>query len=336
MLLLSLVAAQALAPAPAELWTFRDWIVGCDNGRACEAVALLPEAADWEEWTTLSLSRGPEAAARLEFVLADLTETPASLWADGERLDVRFTTAHDRLAILPDDDEAFVAVLRRARTIELRGPDGRALKRVSLSGASAALLYMDEQQRRLGTVTALVDRGARPASAVPSPPALPRVTLAPAPGNAAPEIGPAEIAALRRQAGCTIDEVGGPDEHAVEAIGPGTALILLACGTGAYNLSSIPFIARRVDGRLATEIAPFDAQWGNEELGRPTLINAFWDADARLLREFAKGRGIGDCGSHATYGWDGRRFRLVEQEEMSECRGSMDYIFTWRSAVVRR
>ena len=31
----------AAAPSPGELRTFNDWTVGCDNGRACQAVALL-------------------------------------------------------------------------------------------------------------------------------------------------------------------------------------------------------------------------------------------------------------------------------------------------------
>ena len=48
------------------------------------------------------------------------------------------------------------------------------------------------------------------------------------------------------------------------------------------------------------------------------------------------GRGVGDCGVHQDYVWDGTRFRLVQQEEMSECRGSLDYITTWRAQVVGR
>lgn len=41
MLLLALAAVAAL-PHPGDLKTFGDWIVGCDNGRACEARALIP------------------------------------------------------------------------------------------------------------------------------------------------------------------------------------------------------------------------------------------------------------------------------------------------------
>ena len=40
MLLLAL-AAQAVQPQPGELKTFGDWTVGCDNARACRAVALV-------------------------------------------------------------------------------------------------------------------------------------------------------------------------------------------------------------------------------------------------------------------------------------------------------
>jgi len=63
------------------------------------------------------------------------------------------------------------------------------------------------------------------------------------------------------------------------------------------------------------------------------LINASWDPDRRLLQEYAKGRGLGDCGSRADYAWDGTSFRLVHQEEMGECRGSLYYIPTWNVTV---
>ena len=55
------LAAAATAPQPGELKTFRDWIVGCDNGRACQAVALVPESEDGENYLMLVVERGPEA-----------------------------------------------------------------------------------------------------------------------------------------------------------------------------------------------------------------------------------------------------------------------------------
>ena len=43
MSLLLALAATVAAPQPGELKTFKDWTVGCDNGRACQAVGLLPD-----------------------------------------------------------------------------------------------------------------------------------------------------------------------------------------------------------------------------------------------------------------------------------------------------
>ncbi len=69
------------------------------------------------------------------------------------------------------------------------------------------------------------------------------------------------------------------------------------------------------------------------EEGGNILDNADWEPGTRRLSEFAKARGLGDCGAHSDYAWDGARFRLVRQESMGECRGSTDYITTWRAQV---
>ncbi|MGZ8350127.1 MAG: DUF1176 domain-containing protein [Allosphingosinicella sp.] len=333
-MLFALLLALAATPQPNELRTFRDWTVGCDNGRACEAIALLPENENWEEWTTLSLRRDAAARARPVITLQSIDDEPAALFADGTRLDVSFSGTVDGFIVRPASDAALIAALRDARTLELRDAGGLTLARISPAGATAAMLFMDEAQRRVDTVTALARPGARPASAVPAPPRRPQVRPAPAATDRPIDLDADRIARLRRDASCTLDEVGGPDTHEVSQIARGQTLVLLACGTGAYNLTAIPFIAERVGGRVEIRQAPFDSQWGMAAEGRPTLINPSWDPDQRLLREYSKGRGLGDCGTSASYGWDGTRFRLVRQEEMGECRGSLYFITTWRTEVV--
>ena len=339
MLLILAAATAAAAPAPGELETYRDWTVGCDNGLACGAIALLPENADWDQWVTMSVRRGAGRSDAPVVTLQNVDVNPAILLADGRPLPVRFSAGDDGYTVVTDDPAGLITALQEAQMLEARAADGATVGRVSLSGATASMLYMDEQQRRIGTVTALVRAGSRPAGAVPEPPPLPLVTLSPPPGDEAPiAISEERIEALRREAGCTLEEVGGPDHHEAVALAPGKTLMLLACGSGAYNVTSIPFIVELDSGgAVAIRIAPFDSQWGLEdpELGRPTLINAGWDAEGRTLGEYSKGRGIGDCGSRAEYGWDGARFRLVHQEEMEECRGSLYYITTWRAEVAR-
>ncbi|HYW16111.1 MAG TPA: DUF1176 domain-containing protein [Allosphingosinicella sp.] len=331
-ILLPLLAAAA-APQPHALKTFHDWTVGCDNGRACHAVALAPEP--WpDDALTMSVRRGAEAGAQ-PVVAFDLGSgsNATSVSADGRRLAARLVGGPDGEArVAPADTAAAIAALRSAARLQLHGADGKPLGTISLKGASAALLYMDERQRRASTPTALVRRGARPAAAPPPP--LPVVTAPPVSRARPVVLSPASLEALRKKHGCTLDEVGGPEEAEVATLTAGETLLLLACGSGAYNVSFVPFVVRR-GGRA--EIAPFDHRpgWWAEE-GKPILVNATWDKARGLLTSFSKGRGLGDCGTDSEYAWDGRAFRLVEQAEMDECRGSTDYITTWRARLVRR
>jgi hypothetical protein len=145
-----------------------------------------------------------------------------------------------------------------------------------------------------------------------------------------------ETAALRKRFGCGIDDVGGPDEKEVHALGA-DRFVLLSCGAGAYNISYVPIIVPAKGGLAGARVARFDAaeRWWEAE-GKPMLVNAGFDPARGELSSFVKSRGLGDCGSGRTYVWDGARFRLISQIDMDECRGSVDYITTWRAAVVRR
>jgi hypothetical protein len=334
MIILALLAAAA-APQPTALRTFQDWTVGCDNGAACHAVALMPE--HWpEDGLTMSVRRGPEPSAQpvLAFELG-AGSNAASLSADGKRLTVRLVGSEGQTRVAPADTAAMIAVLRSASRVELQSADGKTLGRVSLKGASAALLYMDEKQRRTGTTSALVRPGPRPAAG--APPLLPVVAARPITSARPLALTPAALAALRRKHGCTLDEVGGPEEAETAALGPSESLLLLACGSGAYNVSYVPFVLRRGRGGIEATLAAFDLAepWWKGE-GKPILINAAWEAERGLLTSYSKGRGLGDCGTNSGYAWDGRAFRLVERAEMDECQGSTDFITTWRARVVRR
>lgn len=113
--------------------------------------------------------------------------------------------------------------------------------------------------------------------------------------------------------------------------------MLLACGMGAYNVTHVPFVASRAGRELRIEPAPFDLALEaiDEEEGHRMLVNASWDAGSMTISDFSRGRGLGDCGSRSSYGWDGTRFRLLDREEMPECRGSITYVTTWRTEAQR-
>jgi hypothetical protein len=104
------------------------------------------------------------------------------------------------------------------------------------------------------------------------------------------------------------------------------------CGNGAYNLFSTVFI---VDETGTPHPARFDSDPGMGEPGDTDLTNGGWDEKSQRMSSYAKGRGIGDCGTSQSYAWDGTRFRMTEMAEMGECRGSIDYIRIWTARTSR-
>jgi hypothetical protein len=336
MTLLLLVAAAASSPAPGPLKTFQDWTVGCDNARACHATSLMPEDGDWDEPLTLSVKREAGPDAKPVVTASASAGTVAALVADGKKLPFRLREEDEGGVIGGADALAAIASLRTASRVAFHDGAGKSLGTVSLRGLTAALLYIDDAQKRVGTVTALTRAGDAPASTIPPPPALPVVRVAVVPGSTAIEVPKTRIDRLRKESGCEIERPSELDSADVYPLDANRSLLLLSCGAGAYNLSSVPFIVTRQGKTLAIAPAQFDFRPAWSESGMPMLVNGDWVPNEGLLVSFAKGRGIGDCGSGSDYAWDGQRFRLVERIQMEECRGSLDFITTWRAKTERR
>jgi Protein of unknown function (DUF1176) len=332
-----LAAALQEAPVPREAHVFHDWVVACDNGRRCQAVALQPEGREFQANGVMMIEREPEAEATLAIRIVQVESAPARLVVHGQALPVRLGEAEGDILVEPENRAALLELILYADQIDMQDAAGAVTGQLSLAGLRHALLYMDEAQGRLHTQGALIRTGRRPASDVPPAPPVPEVRIAPAATEAPLAIPPARIVQLRRESGCTIGDVGGPDDVSTAALGQRRTLVLLACGSGAYNVSIVPFVAVR-DGRgIRIEAAPFDLpveQWEEEE-GHRILINGEWDSERRSIADFSRGRGFGDCGSRSTYGWDGALFRLLSREEMPECRGSNVFVTTWRADVTR-
>jgi Protein of unknown function (DUF1176) len=224
------------------------------------------------------------------------------------------------------------AVLADARLMAIHGAD-KTIAVVSTAGASAALRYIDAAQGRVGTVTATVAKGVQQPASVPRAPAMP-VIAALAPGGTAITPTAAQLAEMRKTAHCEgmaveKDDIFKPETR---ALGDGKTLLMVPCSAGAYNITSALFVLS--DDRVAQ--AKLDAPTGMapEGEGVPGVVNGEWHGD--VLKTFARGRGLGDCGVKQDFVWDGSRLRLIEQSEMGECRGNPNYITTWRARVTRK
>lgn len=325
-----LFAAAATAPAPAPLKTFADWIVGCDNGRACQANALQPE--ENFDGLTMFVSRAASASAVPAISINTNQLDVAALAADRRKLAIRPVADGGVTTIRASDALTFVEAVKRAKRLTVLDFKGVEIGYVSLAGLNAALLYMDDQQKRVGTVTALIRKG--PLTTVPPPPALPVIASPLAPKLPPLSLTKAYIDRANKELACEGSDLSLYQPSYVRLDARATlALLPWPCGNGAYNYFAYALL---IDQKGKVSPASFDAPPGMGEDAGNEVVNGDWDPKTRFLSTYSKGRGLGDCGTRQSFAWDGARFRLVGQEGMSECRGSMDFITTWRATVSPR
>lgn len=332
MLILATLALAQAAPQQGPMKTFGDWVVACDNVKRCEMTSLQPEGGDWSGWQmAVTRDAGPSGGWTVELMGED---APAGLTVHVEGAPAASAAAVWRGTTFVGD-EAFklVAALANGKGVVVQDGAGKSLGRISLSGSSASLRFIDAEQGRAGTVSAVVAKGAKPASMAPAAPMLP-VIASVRPAGIPAALPPALLEQLWTQSDCAVNYEGEsrPDIER-HALGGGATLVLVPCGAGAYNFSSVPYVVQA--GKA--QIAAFDSQpgWGGDD-GPPILVNAGFDAKTGELGSYAKGRGIGDCGSAETYVWDGTRFRLTEARAMGECRGSSNWLAVWRARAVAK
>jgi len=331
MLILALLAA-AQAAGPSEVKSFGDWAVACDNLRYCEAASLMAdETADNVPQIAIVRDGGPGGTVSIEISPDAEYRGAYAIEVDGKTV-LGGKMGGASATIGGADAIRLVDAMLKGQALVMRG-GGKVLSQASLKGISATLRYFDAGQGRVSTVTALVARGSKPASAVPGVPAVPRVTFVRPTGK--PAAIPAALrASMGKHSDCDSVYDGGEGEKPkVEtfALGGGKTLALVPCGSGAYNFSSVPYV---IAGGKAV-VARFDRVPGwTESEGIATLVNADWDPAKAELSSYLKGRGIGDCGSSESYVWDGAMFRLVEARAMGECRGSNNWLRTWKAEAV--
>jgi hypothetical protein len=327
---------------------FRDWMASCDNTRSCRAYAL-PAEPDIPR-ITLGLARTGDPEARpqlfLHFTDEDLVSKVRRVTIRSETgavatLAVGGGLVADENIFSITDARAAAAILAEARrSKELRlafdpplpNVDASTL-RISLAGASVALLWIDDRQQRISTVTALARPGTRPAVGIPAPtvPVAPQgrpTTGGPAPSELPAATMNAVMAAFRGLPGDTCnqeDEERGPPS--VDRLGPGLLMVGIRCWRGAYNFSRAYYLVDegpRPNVRPAAfprpAALPRDADAGPAEPDN-VLVNADYSGETGSISHYSKGRGIGDCGELGTWIWDGRVFQPVSLTLMPACRG---------------
>lgn len=308
---------------------FRDWRAVCDNGNRCATYS----GSDTGGWIMVRLDAGPQARPAILANISQISGAVVRLMIDGRAQTlIAGSNDGDALAVPAADVRATLARLAAAREIRLTSPDLEST--IPAPGLSAALLWIDDRQGRLDTTTALIRRGDRPASVVPSGPALPIVTPAPATSQTGFGDGqtlPAALEALPAVKACRAetsfaDWIGR--EVFSARLDASTELWAVPCFVGAYNIGHDWYITQ--SGGRNPRPAVLSSAAGETGAG---AINGGYSPATRTLTAFAKGRGIGDCGTTRTWTWTGRAFVLTEETSMPDCRGmpADQWPTTWRS-----
>lgn len=351
-----LLAGSALAGGQGAAYQafshdYKAWSLACDNVRRCEAGAYGQEQSS-VLLIVLQREAGPGGAVSLQFATQEQPLSVNALRLDGQPLALdpqqwkastlsesdnvyryRLVT-HDAAAI-----DAWLAAVRNGQTVSVGDPARKDAPQASLAGLSATLLAIDATQGRLGTVTAWLRKGDKPAAAVPP------AALLPLTGKPVKGVAPLSEAEQRALLGATLArfraEVHGSvcsddddsadearaaqkEESAAYALSSKEALVALGCSTsGAYNHTSLmyrvqrrsPYAARPQDFGAQASAGLDSSTVGNE------LTEATYDEASGELSSVIKARGLGDCGTLTTWIFDGERFQLSEISEMGSCVG---------------
>jgi len=333
--LLLALAALCHAAHAQHYAEFRSWIVGCDNVARCEARGFGDELP----YVELRLTRDAgEAAPELRLLASERAAMPAPRldgvalpdWPRGWRLE----SAEGNTTATTRDPTAIAAFLERARDARRltlgEGPEG-----VPLEGLVASLLRMDDVQGRVGTPGALV--AGRGQGRAPEARPLPRLAA-----GRAPVLGPGEaemlLAAARRDgaaalqvAECERTRPGIPPDEA-HALDRSTALVLLGCGSAAYQDWALPFLVTRTGHRATVLWLDLPTMAARPPRDR-VLMNAGFDGPTSRLGTMSKGRGMADCGMSAAWAWRDGAFRLASLARRDRCGGEPgDWLILWRTA----
>jgi len=352
-LLTASLSATARDPAQHSVARdFKNWSVVCDNANRCVAEGGNDDIDDTHTSMIVRLTRdaGADAQASLEiFASAPLDLRTAR--ADGQPFDavpaewhaVARTGSEDAdvypFHIRTNDPttvDAWLTRSRNAQMVSFGDPAAKQTPRVSLSGLNAALLLIDDTQGRIGTVTALLRKGTRPASSVPAAPALPP---APVPAPRVADLTPAEQRPLvdavfdkfsgnvKRCVADAGDEMSALDRRKTAsaiAISTTDAIVSIPCQTSsAYNHTDLWYRVHR-----SAPYAPTPLDFGEHASAgldaasfTNQLTEASYDPSRAMLSSLDRVRSAGDCGSSASWVFDGRRFVLNDVAMHGACNG---------------
>ncbi|MDO5693633.1 MAG: DUF1176 domain-containing protein [Pseudomonadota bacterium] len=319
--LLAPLGAPQAASSSGISFQHKDWELACDNTRTCRAAGYSSDSDDMPISVLLTRKAGAaaEVTGEVQTGSFDDERSPKQLRLQG-------VGKTDEVIVVPNN--GFVGVLSPAQVqfllksaragSTLVFAEGKRRWTLSLDGAQAVLLKMDEAQGRLNTPTALVRKGQQPASGVlaPLPPPVIRVPKLPAALPQDKQLLPAIIPSLKAALGADshcplLVDTTIKDKQEVmqlEARLSSTQLLVShLCWRAAYNAGYGYWVVQDRPPHKAVLVM-------DEGTG---VGGAYSNGEISYSQ---KGRGVGDCWSSGASVWNGKEFVTSEEKTTGMCR----------------
>ncbi len=333
-LLILLTVLGGGAAARAGVRETGSWIAACDNMRTCHAYGLSdrhsgPTGDQRAAYLRITVAGEQGARPKIEIVLPGGYLDSAAVSVDGRPVEgikpvtwVSYrgsmtwgTTAHTLGTVDPASVSLLLQAMRHGRKLEV-GPLA-----FSLDGAET-LAWIDAEQGRAGSVSALWAVGDRAESVPPLPP-MPEIVLAPRADQAGLDWRmPASVLERTGTAGCPPN----PASDISRRLAPGVVLWSPYCERhmprqlflGGEHGEGLRPVDLPLPADYDLKVEPL--QLGAPSPGIPTDAGS-WDADPRELYTFPWGS---FCGRALTWKWGGQGFVLYGDWLILDCHGIME------------
>lgn len=286
------------------------WHLQCDNTGACCAVGYQLDDGSSEP-VLLQVSREAGPNSQIDITLMPYSDTD---FAKPIRLQVGRVVIdglHGNTPVIPATEVQRLLPQLLERETALVSTDGKEWH-LSLMGAKAVLLKMDELQGRVNTPGAIVARGQRAESSVPQPipaPIIKAVTPLPLQPddktivkNMLAKLPTAERKIFAEN--CNDQEIDLSGIN-VFRLDKKTLLLSLSCNIGAYNHTSFLWTMRDTE--------PYQLQ-------ALEMSGEFDDKDGSITSSM-KLRGRGDCWAFESWQYDGQSFVRSSASADAWCAG---------------
>jgi len=291
---------------------FKDWLAACRSDGYCSALSYVNPHADGADADyVLRVGRQPqETYWELSFATVATQGDPsrdfvvsvdgvAQTFSGPEQFGA-YAASND-FYFLGDGAQAVMDRLAPGKRLSVSFTDDTGEARsatFSLNGLSAALMWIDDRQHRIGSE--------RVAFNAP-------YGLEPVGGNRAGSelagVPAALIDRLRADPECQpLEDIANGDNFEIGRLDDGHTIYVLPCWGAAYNFGSKVYVGT-VDGE-------FEEQYFARYLpaigmtATSYIVNASFDEDTRTLSSFNKARGVGDCGDSGDWVWNQYSFVL--------------------------